>query len=100
MAQLVIAGCTIWSSKPGRGKEMFLPHNRPHWSWGTSCLLHNACRGFVPECDLDHLPLLAPKLQMGGVVPLLPLCPWLGELRNELYPYLYAFTNGVDTLSF
>ena len=86
-------------SKPGRGKKIFLPHNRPHWSWGTSRLLHSVYRGFVPECDIDHLHLLAPKLKMGGVVPLLPLCACIGELRNDLYPYFYAFTIGVDTLS-
>jgi len=99
LVQLVIAGWTIWSSKPGWGKKIFLPHNRPHWSWDTSRLLHNVYRDFVPGCDVGHLPLLAPKLKMGEVVPLLPLCACIGELRNDLYPYLYAFTNGVDTLS-
>jgi len=95
--QLVIAGWTILSSKPGRGKKFFLLHNRRHWSWGTSRLLHNVYRGFVPECDVDHLPLLAPKLRMGGNVPLLPLRACIGELRNDLYPYPYAFTNGVNS---
>jgi hypothetical protein len=49
--------------------------------------------------DVDHPPHLAPKLRMGGVVPLLPLCACIGELWNDIYSYLYAFTNGVDTLS-
>lgn len=95
MVQLVIAEWTIWSSKPGRGK-IFFSHYRPHWSWSTSRLLHIVYRGFVPECDVEHLPLLAPKLRMGGIVPLLPLCACIGELRYDLYPELYAFKNGVD----
>jgi len=95
--QLVIAGWTILSSKPGRGKKLFPSHNRRHWSWGTSRLLHNVYRGFVPECDVDHLPLLAPTLRMGEVVPLLPLRAYIDELQNDLYPYTYAFTNGVNT---
>jgi hypothetical protein len=94
--QLVIAGWTILSSKPGRGKKFFLPYNRRHWSWGTSRLLHSVYRGFVPECDVDHLSLLAPKLRM-GVVPVLPLRACIGELRNDLYSYPYAFTKGVNT---